>query len=364
MPQSTPGTGVGPENPRRRWPAEWEPHRATWLSWPHNTETWPSRLAAVEDAFCEIVRAISPGEVVEINVLNREMAERVRARLAGVAEAGLDDPDNIRFHFVETDDAWIRDHGGIFIVEGEGESATQRLVDFEFDAWGGKYPPWDRDAKVASEMARIANVPSLEPGLVLEAGALDGDGQGTLLTTESCLLNSNRDRPGQDRSRHALEELLAETLGAKRVLWLGEGIVGDDTDGHVDDLTRFVSQGRVVTVLESDIADANFTALADNRRRLEAMSDAAGRKLEIIDLPTPGVLEGPEGRLPASYANFYFANQAVLVPVFGVDADREALAIFETAIKDRPVVPIPSQNLVLGLGAVHCLTQQEPAHSL
>ena len=362
MPQSTPGTGVGPENPRRRWPAEWEPHRATWLSWPHNTETWPSRLAAVEDAFCEIVRAISPGEVVEINVLNREMAERVRARLAGVAGAGLDAPGNIRFHVVETDDAWIRDHGGIFIVEGEGESATQRLVDFEFDAWGGKYPPWDRDAKVASEMARIANVPSLEPGLVLEAGALDGDGQGTLLTTESCLLNSNRDRPGQDRSRHALEELLAETLGAKRVLWLGEGIVGDDTDGHVDDLTRFISQACVVTVLESDIADANFTALADNRRRLEAMSDAAGRKLEIIELPTPGVLEGPEGRLPASYANFYFANQAVLVPVFGVDADREALAIFETAIKDRPVVPIPSQNLVLGLGAVHCLTQQEPAH--
>ena len=175
-------------------------------------------------------------------------------------------------------------------------------------------------------------------------------------------MNSNRDRPGQDRSRHALEELLAETLGAKRVLWLGEGIVGDDTDGHVDDLTRFISQACVVTVLESDIADANFTALADNRRRLEAMSDAAGRKLEIIELPTPGVLEGPEGRLPASYANFYFANQAVLVPVFGVDADREALAIFETAIKDRPVVPIPSQNLVLGLGAVHCLTQQEPAH--
>jgi agmatine deiminase len=365
QPPATSGTGVGPEKPSRRWPAEWEPHRATWLSWPHNTETWPGRLAAVEDAFCEIVRAISPGEAVEINVLDREMAERVRARLGGAGcGVGLDDPGHIRFHVVETDDAWIRDHGGIFIVEGEGESASPRLVDFEFDAWGGKYPPWDRDAKVASEMARIADVPRFEPGLVLEAGALDGDGQGTILTTESCLLNSNRNRPGQDRSRRALERLLAETLGAKRVLWLGEGIVGDDTDGHIDDLTRFVSEGRVVTVVESDTADANCAVLADNRMRLETMSDAAGRKLEVIELPTPGVLEGPEGRLPASYANFYFANQAVLVPVFGVEADREALAIFETVIKDRPIVPIPSQNLVLGLGAVHCLTQQEPADSL
>lgn len=164
-------------------------------------------------------------------------------------------------------------------------------------------------------------------------------------------------------SRPALEGLLAQTLGAKRVLWLGDGIVGDDTDGHVDDLTRFVSPGRVVTLVESDTADANYATLAENRRRLETMCDAAGRRLETIELPTPGVLEGPEGRLPASYANFYFANRAVLVPVFGVDADREALAILETAIEDRPVVPIPSQNLVLGLGTVHCLTQREPALS-
>jgi len=365
MPQSqpSPGTGVGSGKVARRWPAEWERHSATWLSWPHNTETWPDCLEAVEDAFCEIVRAILPDETVEINVLNRVMADRVRARLrgAGVGGAGPDDPGKIRFHVVATDDAWIRDHGGIFIVEGEGEHAARRMVDFEFDAWGGKYPPWDRDAQVASEMARIANVSRFEPGVVLEAGALDGDGQGTILTTESCLLNSNRNRPGQDRSRRGLEAILAETLGARRVLWLGEGIVGDDTDGHVDDLTRFISPGRVVTVVESDTADANYSALAENRRRLETMSDAAGRRLETIELPTPGVLEGPEGRLPASYANFYFANRAVLVPVFGVDADREALAILERAIEDRPVIPIPSQNLVLGLGAVHCLTQQEPA---
>jgi agmatine deiminase len=360
MSQTTPGMGAGRAEPTRRWPAEWESHRATWLSWAHNIETWPDCLAAVEDAFCEIVRAILPGEAVEINVLDFDMAQRVRSRLAG---AGLEDLDDVRFHVVATEDAWIRDHGGIFVVEGEGEHPLHRLIDFEFDAWGGKYPPWDRDAKVASEMAQIAKISRLEPGVVLEAGALDGDGQGTILTTESCLLNSNRCRPGQDRSRCALESLLAETLGASQVLWLGDGLVGDDTDGHVDDLTRFISPGRVVSVVEPDMTDVNHAALAENRRRLETMTDAAGRRLETIELPTPGVLEGPEGRLPASYANFYFANQAVLVPIFGVDADREALAILEAAIRDRPVVPVPSQNLVLDLGAVHCLTQQEPALS-
>lgn len=344
-----------------RWPAEWEAHRATWLSWPHNIETWPNQMKAVEDAFCEIVRAILPGEAVEIHVLDAAMEERVRARLSG---AGVEDTDGVRLHLVATDDAWIRDHGGVFVVEGDGRDAAQRLIDFEFDAWGGKYPPWDRDAKVAAEMARIVDVPRIEVDFVLEAGAIDGDGQGTILTTESCLLNPNRRRPGQDRSRRALETLLAETLGAKRVLWLGNGLDGDDTDGHVDDLTRFVAPGRVVTVVESDKTDGNYTALAENRKRLASMFDASGRPLEIIELPTPGKVSGPDGRLPASYANFYFANQAVLVPVFGVDADREALAILEAVVQDRPVVPIPSKSLVLGLGAVHCLTQQEPALSI
>ena len=212
---------------------------------------------------------------------------------------------------------------------------------------------------VPQAMASFLDVPRHPISFVLEGGSIDGNGAGSVLTTESCLLHPNR---GSGRTRARCASVLEAAVQAESLIWLAGGIEGDDTDGHVDDLTRFISQACVVTVLESDIADANFTALADNRRRLEAMSDAAGRKLEIIELPTPGVLEGPEGRLPASYANFYFANQAVLVPVFGVDADREALAIFETAIKDRPVVPIPSQNLVLGLGAVHCLTQQEPAH--
>lgn len=345
---------------RRRWPAEWEAHRATWLSWPHNDETWPGCLAAAEDAFVEIVRAVLPGEAVEIHVLDQPMADRVRERLR---KGGVEDSEALRLHVVPTDDAWIRDHGGVFVVdvEGQGGPPARRLIDFEFDAWGGKYPPWDRDAKVAAEMARIAGVPSTRSDRVFEAGSVDGDGEGTILTTESCLLNPNRGRAGQDRSRKAMEAFLAETLGAKKVLWLGDGLEGDDTDGHIDDLTRFVSPGRVVTVVSSDPADADYRILAENRRRLETMSDAAGRPLEVIELPTPDPLSGPDGRLPASYANFYFANRALLVPTFGVDQDQEALAILETVVRDRPVVGIPSRSLVLGLGAVHCLTQQEPS---
>ena len=343
----------------RRWPAEWEPHRATWLSWPHNTATWPETLDAVEDAFCEIVRAIVPGEVVEINVLDAEMADRVRARLAG---AGVADLERVRFRGIPTDDAWVRDHGGLFVFERDADGQQhQRLLDFEFDAWGGKYPPWDRDAAVARQMAQVLRVPREAIDLVLEGGAIEGDGEGTILTTESCLLNPNRARPGVDRSRSALEARLAEAFGARRVLWLGDGIAGDDTDGHIDDLTRFVAPGRVVTIVADDPADEDFGVLAANRGRLEGMRDAAGRRLEVIELPTPPAVLGPDGRLPASYANFYFSNAALLVPVFGADRDREALAILESVIDDRPIVPIPAQNLVLGLGTVHCLTQQEPA---
>jgi len=342
----------------RRWPAEWEPHRATWLSWPHNRDTWPTRLAAVEDAFCEMVRAIVPGEDVEINVGDPTLADHVRARLRG---AGISDLTRVHLRGIPTNDAWVRDHGGIFVFERTGAGTRRVLLDFLYDAWGGKYPPWDRDERVAEQMAAITRVPRIPYDLVLEAGGIDGDGAGTILTTESCLLNPNRARPGHDRSRAGLERVLAAAFGAEKVLWLGDGIEGDDTDGHVDDLTRFLAEGRVATLVEADRSDSNYRVLKENRVRLDGMTDARGRRLEVVELPTPGIVAGPDGRLPASYANFYFANAAVLVPVFGVPQDREALAILEKAIPDRPIVPIPGQNLVLGLGAVHCLTQQEPA---
>ncbi|MBK7949979.1 MAG: agmatine deiminase family protein [Deltaproteobacteria bacterium] len=344
--------------PKRRWPAEWEPHRATWLSWPHNRETWPTHLARVEDAFCEMVRQIAPGEDVEINVGGAALADHVHEKLRG---AGIRDFSRIRLHDVATNDAWVRDHGAIFVFEQAEGGARRAALDFLYDAWGGKYPPWNLDERVAEQMARIAGVPRIAFDLVLEAGGIDGDGAGTILTTESCLLNPNRDRPGHDRSRGALERVLGEAFGAEKVLWLGDGIEGDDTDGHVDDLTRFVAEGRVVTIVERNPSDSNYRVLRENRERLEGMLDARGRRLEVIELPTPGVVPGPDGRLPASYANFYFANAAVLVPVFDRDEDREAISILEKAIPDRPIVPIPGQNLVLGLGAVHCLTQQEPS---
>lgn len=350
-----------------RWPAEWEPHAATWLSWPHNQDTWPSGLARVEDAFCEIVRAVVPGERVRINVDDASMEARVRGRLEG---AGIPRDAPIDCVHAPTDDAWVRDHGGLFVVDamprtqGDGSAAKRPdrlLLDFAFDAWGGKYPPWDRDARIAGAMAEAVGVDRIGCDYVLEAGAIDGDGEGTLLTTESCLLNPNRSRSGQDRSRGGMERLLAEMLGARRVLWLGDGIAGDDTDGHVDDLTRFVAPGRVVTAVEADPSDENRAPLEANRRRLAAFRDVAGRLLDVVELPMPGRIAAAAGRLPASYANFYVANAAVLVPVFGVDADREALSILEGCFPDRGVVPIPSRDLVEGLGAVHCLTQQEPA---
>jgi agmatine deiminase len=312
----------------------------------------------VEDAFCEIVRALVPGEDVEIHVADAAMAGRVRARLEG---AGVGHAERVHVHLVPTNDAWIRDHGGIFVLGPAGSDEVVRLIDFEFDAWGGKYPPWDLDAAVPAAMAAARGVPRIEAGWVLEGGSIDGDGEGTILTTESCLLNPNRDRPGLDRSRGNIERWLFEMLGARKTLWLEDGIEGDDTDGHIDDLTRFVAPGRVVTAVESDPRDVNYRVLAENRRRLETMTDATGRSLEVIELPSPGRIDGPDGRLPASYANFYFANRGVLLPVFGVDSDREAIGVLESCIPDRPVIPIPGRDLVRGLGAVHCLTQQEPA---
>ena len=343
----------------RRWPAEWEPHRATWLSWPHNKETWPEHLDQVEDAFCEMVRAIVPGEIVEINVADQHMAEHVRTRLAG---AGVTELERVRFRGIPTDDAWVRDHGGIVVTEKAQSGREERiLLDFEYDAWGGKYPPWDRDARVAEKMAGILRLRREASPWVLEGGSIEGDGEGTLLTTRSCLLNPNRDRPGLDRSEAGMERLLRTQFGVSKILWLEDGIVGDDTDGHIDDLTRFVSPGRVVTILEEDPSDANYAVLKTNRARLESMSDAQGRFLSVEALPMPPELKGPFGRAPASYANFYFCNAGVLLPVFGAPTDREAIDVMERLVVDRPVIPIPSQNLVLGLGSVHCLTQQEPS---
>lgn len=337
-----------------RWPAEWEPHAATWLTWPHNPETWPGRIERVEGAFREIVRGLAGREEVRINVADEAMEKRVRRVLAGAADTG------VRFFHIESDDAWVRDHGPLFVTR-EGDPAMA-VVDFGFDAWGRKYPPWDRDAAVARRCAEALGVPRFATPFVLEPGSIDGDGRGTVLTTESCLLNANRLADGEPpRTRERAELELQQMLGARQVVWLGDGIVGDDTDGHVDDFARFVGPGRVVCAQEPDAADTNHRPLAEALRRLRASRDATGRVLEVVPLPMPPpVVEGGD-RCPASYANFYLANGVVLVPTFGAPSDERAMAILGECLEGRDVVPIGARDLVVGLGTIHCLTQQVPA---
>jgi agmatine deiminase len=335
-----------------RLPAEWSPHAATWLSWPHNRDTWPDCFAPVEPAMVEVVRALAQTEMVRINVRDTAHAEHVTRLLAGQVAS-----ERIRLHVVPTNDAWIRDHGAIFLVS---ESADDPLlaVTYEYNAWGGKYPPYDLDRVVARQMAQILDVPGFAPGIVLEGGSIDCNGAGVLLTTEQCLLNPNRN-PELDRA--AIEQSLRDTLGVAQIIWLGEGIAGDDTDGHIDDLTRFVALDTVVTVVEPNRADPNHAPLLANRRHLDEVEVGGGRRLNVVELPMPEPLFNAGQRLPASYANFYIANESVLVPVFACPQDDAACAILTDCFSGRRIVPIDSRPLVAGLGALHCLTQQVPS---
>ncbi len=335
-----------------RMPAEWEPHEATWLSWPRpDGISFPERYDAVPPLWTAMAAALSHGERVHVNVGDAAQEAAVRSALAAAPEVVA---GNVRLHRIPTDEPWCRDHGPTFVVR-DGELA---VVDWRYNAWGGKYPPWDRDDRVPEQVATLLGVRRFEPGIVMEGGAIDVNGRGTVLTTESCLLNPNRN-PGLDRA--AIERYLRDYLGVVTVVWLGEGIVGDDTDGHVDDLTRFVGPRTVVTVVEPDPADENHRLLADNVRRLRAARDQDGRALEIVELPMPGVVAWEGQRLPASYANFYVGNAVVLVPTFGRASDPAALAILRRCFPGRRIAGIDATALVWGLGAFHCATQQQPA---
>ena len=328
-----------------RWPAEWEPHRATWLAWPHAPTTWPGHLAEAQAEYTGIVRALQDREPVELLVADDAMEEATRKELAA---GGVDADSGIRFHHVPTNDSWLRDSGPTFVRDDAG---LPLALAFGFNAWGGKYPPWDRDAAVGARVAELAGVRCERPGFVLEGGSIDSDGAGTILTTESCLLNPNRE--DEPRTRPQMEERLARWLGARRVVWLGEGIAADDTDGHIDDCARFVAPGVVVAARADSGPDREI--LGENRRRLVA----AG--LSVHDLPMPPVHRVGGEACPASYANFYLANGAALVPTFGAASDARALAVLRDVLPGRDVIGVPCRTLVLGLGAIHCLSQQEPA---
>ncbi|HTO70044.1 MAG TPA: agmatine deiminase family protein [Myxococcota bacterium] len=334
-------------------PAEWEPHAATWVAWPHAETTWPGCLADAEREFETLVRALAASEQVELVAQSEAHAAALAVRLGALVDSGA-----VRLHVIPTDDVWMRDIGPTFVRDGE---AGLVALDWTFNAWGGKYAPWQRDDAVAARVATLSGVACERPGFVVEGGALEVDGDGTLLVTERTLLDPKRN-PGISRGH--VEKLLGELLGVRAVIWLGEGIEGDDTDGHIDDLARFVAPGRVVSAREPDRSDPNHEPLEDCARRLRAARDARGRSLEVIDLPMPPAVRAGPDRLPASYANFYVANRAVLVPTFGAPSDGVVLETLRPLFPGRTVVGIPSRALVRGLGAVHCLTQQQPAAPL
>jgi len=341
-------------------PAEYEPHRATWIAWPHRQSDWPGRFTPIPWVYAEIVRHLS--RVERVRIIVRDLAREERARKM-LSRAGAISK-NIDFFRFPTNRSWTRDYGPIFIKKG-GRLA---VADFHFNGWA-KYPDWDRDDRVAARAARalrLSRIVPVAPGkgrkrrLVLEGGSIDSNGRGAILTTEECLLSPVQARnPGL--SREDLEAVFREYLGARKVLWLGRGIAGDDTHGHVDDLARFAGPRTVVAALEEDRSDVNFAPLRENLRRLRSLTDQDGRRLRVVTLPMPRPVYFDGQRLPASYANFYIANRLVLVPTFNDPADRIALSTLAGVFPDREVVGIHSAELVWGLGTLHCMTHEEPA---
>jgi len=331
-------------------PAEWEPLAAVWLSWPHKKESWPGIFERIPRVWVAMIRALRGSCEVRLLVRDDAMEAEVRALLG-------QDSSGVRMFHVPTNDAWIRDYGPIYVRTDSREESLV-MTSWGYNSWGGKYGPWNLDDAVPQRLSALTGVPIVETGMVLEGGSIDVDGEGTLLTTESCLLNPNRN-PSFTRAQ--IEERLGRFLGVTRILWLGEGIVGDDTDGHVDDLTRFVAPGRVLTAIEADPRDENFKCLQENRDRLTGMRDARGRKLEVMDLPMPCPVVHDGQRCPASYANFLITNTAVLVPTFRCDRDDRALGVIKDAFPGRRVEAIDCYDMVWGLGAVHCVSQQQPA---
>ena len=340
-----------------RFPAEWVPHQGTWLSWPRPEGiSFPDKYHAVPPVLARIVHAIAARERVHINIPNGNYERIVRQQLR---EHGCP-TRNVVFHRIPTNECWCRDHGPAFVLRpSRGRGRRAAIVDWGFNAWGGKYPPWEADDQVPTAVAADLGLPVFYPGIVMEGGAVDFNGAGTVLTTTSCLLHKNRNG---GLPRHEVERYLKAYYGQQHVVWLGDGIAGDDTDGHVDDLARFVGPRLIVTAVEPDPRDANFKVLRENRRRLARARDQDGRPFEIVEIPMPSPVFHAGERLPATYVNFYFVNGALLVPTYrDRKRDRRALETLQRLLPDRAVVGIDCTEIAWGLGAIHCLTQQQPA---
>jgi agmatine deiminase len=344
-----------------RMPAEWEQHEATWLAWPHNPEDWPGKFQPIPWLYAEIVRLLAVRERAHILVDDRKAEQRATSMLER-AGARLDE---VSFHLWPTDRSWTRDTGPIFVRNREGHVG---ITDWKFNAWA-KYPNYELDDKFPGRAAELLGVPAWQPffqnedgakcRVVLEGGSIDTNGQGILLITEECLLSDvQRRNPGLDREQ--LERVFREYLGIEQVLWMNRGIAGDDTHGHVDDITRFVAPTTIVTAVEPNPGDANHAPLAENLARLKAARTLDGKQFEIVELPMPRAVAFSGQRLPASYANFYIANGLVLVPTFHDPNDRVALNLLAEVFPGREVIGIHCVDLVWGLGTLHCMTQQQP----
>ena len=335
-----------------RFPAEWELQEALWLSWPHKEESWPGKIETIYPPYAQFIKVVAEDQKVRINVRDEEM-KNFALKYLNEAEANL---SNISFHFNPTNDAWCRDHGPAFLInESTGEKA---VVDWGYNAWGGKYPPFDLDDVVPTRIANEFNLKLFTPPIVMEGGSVEFNGKGTVLTTTACLLNENRN---PHLTKEQIESYLLDYYGQEQVLWLGDGIIGDDTDGHIDDITRFVSEDTVLTVVEDNPEDENHAILQENLETLKSLRLKDGRPLNIIELPMPKPVIYDDQQLPASYANFYIANKVVVVPVFNDDNDSKALEIIQNCFPDRKVIGINSVDIIWGLGSFHCLSQQEPA---
>lgn len=338
-----------------RMPAEWEPHAATWFSWPRPEGiSFPDKYDTVPPVYAALIRELVQAEEVHLNVWDAGREQVVRDLLRRL-QVPL---ERVFFHHFPAYEPWCRDHGPIFLVREHAGRRERAIVDWGYNAWGGKYPPFDLDDAIPQHVARFRGLPLFSPGIVMEGGSLDVNGRGVLLTTESCLLNPNRN---PHLTKAEIETYLRDYLGVTEILWLGDGIVGDDTDGHVDDLSRFTDENTIVTVTEADPQDENHLPLRENLERLHSWNRRQGGRYRIVELPMPARLEHEGQRLPASYANFYIANGLVLLPTFRQpERDRQARAILQELFPNRRVVSLDSTELIWGLGSFHCISQQEP----
>jgi len=335
------------------FPAEFHPHVATWLSWPHKEASWPGKIDAIYPYYSQFVKYLAMSELVRINVADEAMKAAAAAHLQ---KAGVQ-MDKVEFFLHPTNDAWCRDHGPAFLINPTA-AEKKVIVDWGYNAWGGKYPPFDKDDVIPTLIANHYKLPVFHPGIVMEGGSVEFNGAGTVLTSTCCLLNENRN---SHLNQAQIETYLQDYYGVDQVLWVAEGIIGDDTDGHIDDTVRFVNEDTVLTVVESNRQDENYELLQGNLEQLKGMRLLNGKQLNVVELPMPDAVVFEDQRLPASYANFYISNKHVIVPTYRCAQDDKALQIIQECFKTREVVGIDSTEIIWGLGSFHCLSQQEPA---